>query len=93
MSSKDETAHKKQHKAMYNYQPTGTLDESLASWSRHFDKVLNVRREVTVDSAREPTDSSDALSVEDRGMRSSSFAEAQLAWKRQHEVMGSLLSY
>ena len=64
MSSKDETAHKKQHKAMYNHQPTGTLDESLARWSRHFDKVLNVRREVTVDSAREPTDSSDALSVE-----------------------------
>ena len=64
MSSKDETAHKKQHKAMYNHQPTGTLDESLARWSRHFDKVLKVRREVTVDSAREPTDSSDALSVE-----------------------------
>ena len=55
-----------------NNQPTGTLGESLARRRRHFDKVLNVRRKVRVDSARHPTDSSDVLCVERkyRGMRS-----------------------
>ena len=41
-----------------NNQPTGTLGESISRWRRHFDNVLNVRREVTVDTACQPTDSS-----------------------------------
>ena len=47
-----------------NNQPTGTLGESLARWRRHFDNVLNVGREVTMDAAPQPTDSSDVPCVE-----------------------------
>ena len=36
-----------------NNQPTGTLGESLARWRRHFDNILNVRREVTMDAAHQ----------------------------------------
>ena len=47
-----------------NNQPTGTLGESLARWRRHFDNILNVRREVTMDAAPQPTDSSGVSCVE-----------------------------
>ena len=47
-----------------NNQPTGTLGESLARWRRHFDNILNVRREVTMDAAHQPTDSSGVSCVE-----------------------------
>ena len=30
-----------------NDQPTRTLEESLSRWRRHFNKVLNIEREVT----------------------------------------------
>ena len=46
-----------------NNQPTGTLGESMARWRRHFDNVLNVRREVTMDTAPQPTDNSDVPCV------------------------------
>ena len=47
-----------------NNQPTGTLGESLARWRRHLDIVLNIRREATVDSACQPTDSPNVPCVE-----------------------------
>ena len=42
-----------------NDQPTRTLGESLARWMRHFDKVLNVSREVAGETLRDLADNSD----------------------------------
>ena len=47
-----------------NDQPTCTLGESLARWRRHFDKVLNVSREVAGETLRDLADNSDSPCVE-----------------------------
>ena len=47
-----------------NDQPTRTLGESLARWRRHFDKVLNVSREVAGETRRDLADTSDSPCVE-----------------------------